>query len=574
MLGPGDRLGKYELIERLGQGGMAIVFRAYQPGLDRQVAIKILAAGAAQPDFLERFRREARSISRLRHSNILWVFDFGEQDDFAYMVGELVTGGTLADRLGRPLPLEWVGVRLVALASALDYAHANGIVHRDVKPSNVLMTEDELPILSDFGIARMLEETGHLTAAGSVVGTPEYMSPEQAQGFSAGPASDQYSLGIMLYEMVCGRPPYRGTTAVAVALAHVREPPPPPTQINPALPLAVESVILRALEKDPANRWGSAGELAAEFARAIGVDVRELAAQAAVTPPSMPRVSGTNPSVGRPDVAPVRQTNESRGPALLSREPSYWNRPPAPPAGPASDRDTAPGPAARPPIRRSSNGISLFVAGLAIALAAIVGAALLLRPRDGGPPAIAPPTLLVATPRLTTVSPVPSNTPILALVPTATARPATAVPTPTTASPTATIAPRVVPPTPAGPITVTIAEPLAGAVVRPRFAVRGRRAGVQRSDQHLWLLAGPIGGTPKFWPLQKEIVPDATGAWQADVDLGGDPGVAHEVVVALADANGQVAILRQITSKPGEPFEGSLPAGVTRLASVVVVRGA
>jgi hypothetical protein len=180
---------------------------------------------------------------------------------------------------------------------------------------------------------------------------------------------------------------------------------------------------------------------------------------------------------------------------------------------------------------------------------------------------------LVATPQPTVATSVPSNTPILALVPTATTPPTTAAPTPTTAPPTPTIELRVVPTTPAGPITVTIAEPAAGTVVRPHFTVRGRRAGVQRPDQHLWLLAGPIGGTPKFWPLQKELVPDGTGAWQAEVDLGGDPGVAHEVIVTLADATGQVAMLRQITSKPGEPFEGSLPAGVTQLASVVVVRG-
>src|SRR5205814_616587 len=145
-------------------------------------------------------------------------FDFGQQNGLLYMVGEFVSGGTLARKLGAPLPLEWVGVRVTALASALDYAHANGVIHRDVKPTNILLNADELPVLSDFGVAKLVHEgVATLTVSGTVVGTPEYMSPEQAQGLEVGPPSDVYSFGVVLYEMLVGQPPFVGLSPVSVA---------------------------------------------------------------------------------------------------------------------------------------------------------------------------------------------------------------------------------------------------------------------------------------------------------------------------------------------------------------------
>lgn len=561
MLAPGDRLGQYELRERLGQGGMATVFRAYQPSLDREVAIKVLSVVGAPPSFLERFRREARSISRLRHPNILWVFDFGEQDGLAYMVGELVPGGTLADRLGRPLPLEWVGVRLVALASALDYAHANGIVHRDVKPSNVLMTAEDSPVLSDFGIARMLEDTGGLTAAGTVMGTPEYMSPEQAQGLEVGPASDQYSLAVMLYELLCGRPPFRAPTPVAVAMAHVYEPPPRPRELNPALPPAVEAVVLRALAKDPAERWGSAGELAGAYAQAIGVDIRDLAQQAAVTPPAVPRIGGPTRTGTPPPITPQRMPT-----------PPAW-APPVEPGrvGPAAAvRPAAAGarPRAAPPARR--RGFPVILAAAALTILAIGVAAFLVRPQGplqpGGPTPAAGKPAGEASRATATATPA-----VLAL-----ATPTRAAPTPTsvpTPAPTATAELRIAPTPTSGPVAMTIASPAPGAVVPPRFVLRGLRTGRQTESQHIWVLAGPVGGDRKWWPYQQEIVPDTAGNWRAEIDLGGEAGIAHELVVGLTGQAGHAAIRRQIAEKPGEPFEGGFPPDFARLASVVVVRG-
>src|SRR5688572_16569049 len=189
-------LGTYRLVERAGAGGMAEVWKAYQPRLDRYVAIKVLARHlATEPGFVERFEREARAISRLEHPHILAVFDFGEQDDCAYMVMPFIGGGTLAQHLGRVWPVMEAARLLGPLASALDYAHARGVVHRDVKPANVLLGSDARVVLADFGVARMVEQSQALTGSGALIGTAAYMSPEQVAGRPATPASDQYSLG-------------------------------------------------------------------------------------------------------------------------------------------------------------------------------------------------------------------------------------------------------------------------------------------------------------------------------------------------------------------------------------------
>jgi putative two-component system response regulator len=252
-------LGSYRILERIGRGGMASVFRAHHLGLDRYVAIKVLPEFFAEEEvYRERFEHEARSIGRLRHPNILSVFDFGQEDGVTYIVMELVEGGTLEDRLGGPMELEDVVRILEPIASALDYAHARGILHRDIKPSNILLHTDGTPVLADFGLAKMAGSTRRITATGMVMGTPEYMSPEQAGDESIGPASDRYSFAIVAYQMLTGRVPFDAATPAAVLLSHVTRPMPAPEELRGELSAHLEEVLRRALAKRPEDRYPSA----------------------------------------------------------------------------------------------------------------------------------------------------------------------------------------------------------------------------------------------------------------------------------------------------------------------------
>ncbi len=259
----GMTLGPYRVMERIGRGGMAAVHRAYHPALDRYVAIKVLPEFFAdEPGYRERFQQEARSVARLKHPNILEIFDFGYEEGIAYLVLELVDGGTLADRVGRPMELQDV-VRLIEpVASALDHAHANGVLHRDIKPSNILLHNDGTPVLADFGLARMAGSTRRLTSSGVVMGTPEYMSPEQAADEPLGPPSDVYSLAIVAYEMLTGRVPFEADTPAATLLSHVTKPMPATRELKGELSAHVEDVLRKALAKRPEDRYPSAGAFA------------------------------------------------------------------------------------------------------------------------------------------------------------------------------------------------------------------------------------------------------------------------------------------------------------------------
>ncbi|HSS62660.1 MAG TPA: HD domain-containing phosphohydrolase [Candidatus Limnocylindrales bacterium] len=257
-------LGPYRVLEKLGRGGMATVYRAYHPALDRYVAIKALADFFAdEPGYRERFQQEARSVARLKHPNILEVFDFGYEDGIAFLVLELVEGGTLADRVGRPMQLQEVVPLLEQLGSALDHAHAHGILHRDIKPSNILIHSDGTPVLGDFGLAKMAGSLRRLTSSGTVMGTPEYMSPEQAADEPLTPASDLYSLAVVAYEMLTGRVPFEADTPAATLLSHVTKPMPATRELRGELSAHVEEVLRKALAKRPEDRYPSAGEFAA-----------------------------------------------------------------------------------------------------------------------------------------------------------------------------------------------------------------------------------------------------------------------------------------------------------------------
>ncbi len=271
----GRKIGQYEVLEPLGKGGMASVYRAYQPSLDREVAIKVMAERyTSDPAFVERFRREARSIARLRHPNILTVFDAGDDNGLLYIVMELIDGPTLKEVMNnKPMALDRAENINTQIASALDYAHNSGIIHRDVKPSNVLMDKSGRAVLSDFGIIKMIGEQNNnnlqLTNTGTGVGTPDYMSPEQAMGEGLDVRSDEYSLGVMFYEMMTGRPPFQGDTPIAIVMGHVSKPLPMPTKYNPDVPPSIEQVLLKALAKKPEDRYDTCGDFANSVKEAI-----------------------------------------------------------------------------------------------------------------------------------------------------------------------------------------------------------------------------------------------------------------------------------------------------------------
>ncbi|TAK14486.1 MAG: tetratricopeptide repeat protein [Anaerolineae bacterium] len=260
----GKTLGGYQIIEQIGKGGMASIFKAYQPSLDREVAIKIMPPYFAQQDesFTTRFKREARAIAKLRHPNILVVMDFGEEGEYAYIVMEYIAAGTLKEQMEQgPMTLRQISTLVGQIAGALDYAHTEGVVHRDIKPSNILMSKKDWALLTDFGLARMVGGS-MLTQSGMTVGTPAYMSPEQGSGDPVDHRTDIYSLGVMLYEMVTGEVPYTAETPMAIVVKHIVDPLPMPRAKRPDLPEEVQRIILKALAKKPTDRYQRAGEIA------------------------------------------------------------------------------------------------------------------------------------------------------------------------------------------------------------------------------------------------------------------------------------------------------------------------
>ncbi|MBE2223104.1 MAG: protein kinase, partial [Anaerolineae bacterium] len=284
----GTTLGNYRVLSPVGRGGMAVVYQGYQASLDRYVAIKVMSHHLADDQtFVDRFQREAAGVAQLRHQNIVQMVDFGIKQDISYMVMEYIDGETLKDRLmalnqnGSRMPLPDV-IRVVNdMAAALDYAHAHNIVHRDVKPANIMLRQEArlaqltggalfTGVLTDFGVARMLEGV-QLTGTGATIGTPDYMSPEQAKGQAATPASDVYALAIVLYEMLTGELPFTADTPVAVLLQHMQATPPSVLMKVPDLPVNFETILLKGLAKEPSDRYATAGQLAGELTAVAGV---------------------------------------------------------------------------------------------------------------------------------------------------------------------------------------------------------------------------------------------------------------------------------------------------------------
>lgn len=280
----GKSLGKYQIVEQLGEGGMATVYKAYDAALERYVAIKIIrAASLSDPLFLGRFQREARALAKLDHPYILKVLDYGEQDGIPYLVMPFVGHGTLKQYTTSRLPYDRAIGMVLPVAEALSYAHKRNIIHRDIKPANILFGESGEPILSDFGIAKMLDagEQTQLTGSGLGIGTPAYMAPEQWNGI-ADERTDVYALGIVLYELLTSRCPFQAETPAAILIKQVQDPLPRPRTFAPEVPENVEAVIFKALAKDPAYRF----QTMQEFIRAMN-DVLQNKAFAPATPPTM-----------------------------------------------------------------------------------------------------------------------------------------------------------------------------------------------------------------------------------------------------------------------------------------------
>jgi len=271
----GTKLGPYEITEEIGKGGMATVFRAYQPSMDRHVAVKVIRASMLGDKLgRDRFQREARVVARLEHPHLLPVYDFDGEHDPPFIVMRFLEGGTLKQVMeAGPLPPSEMIYTLRQVALALDYAHRQGVVHRDLKPSNIMIDREGNVFVADFGIARVTDAPRDLTGTGVVVGTPGYMAPEQARGKAAVDGrADVYSLGVIIFEMLAGRGPFERESPLDELMAHIQEAPPDVREFNPALPEDVSLVLRRALAKEPVQRQETAGELVGELAEALQAD--------------------------------------------------------------------------------------------------------------------------------------------------------------------------------------------------------------------------------------------------------------------------------------------------------------
>ncbi|MBN1679274.1 MAG: serine/threonine protein kinase, partial [Anaerolineae bacterium] len=374
----GTQLGPYEILEEIGHGGMATVYRANQANMDRSVAVKIIhKAIAIDQTTLDRFQREAKLIARLEHPHILPVYDYNGAHDPPYIVMRYMPTGTLKDILARDrLEFSEAAFLIRQIASALDYAHRQGVVHRDIKPSNIMVDSDGNAFLTDFGIARMIEGTEGLTASGLAVGTPGYMAPEQGMGLHIDNRADIYALGVMLFEMVTGKTPYHAETPMAVILKHISDPIPTASSINPDVPAVVDHIIMRAMAKEPDERYQTASKMANDLMEAIG-------ASATITPKHLQQIAAqtiAEMEEARAEMARQASMQERETLQPGAHEPGYAGPPsPASPALPPT-RIILPG----VPEGKNRRLIGYAIGGVGVIAAVAVGIILALSGGDDG----------------------------------------------------------------------------------------------------------------------------------------------------------------------------------------------
>ncbi|MBI5961789.1 MAG: serine/threonine protein kinase, partial [Chloroflexi bacterium] len=333
----GHTFGQYELRELLGVGGMGAVYRAYQPNLKREVAVKVLPVSlASEPDYMQRFHREAETAASLEHPHIIPIYDYGMEQGTTYIVMRMLTGGTLTDRMNqrevdrRPLPvLSEVARLLTQLAGAFDYAHSRGVIHRDIKPSNIMFDHQGNAFLVDFGIAKLLASTSALTSTGAVLGTPLYMAPEQWRAEQPMPATDQYAMGVTVYQLLTGRVPFEAPTPYGLMIKHLNETPPPPHEMRSDLPANLSVILERAMAKDPTQRFTNMSTFAQTFEGASAGQPDEETQFFTVSLP--PRLSYTAATTRPPQPpTPIAPPPSGRGPAQTMATSTVPAAPPAP----------------------------------------------------------------------------------------------------------------------------------------------------------------------------------------------------------------------------------------------------
>jgi serine/threonine-protein kinase len=481
----GKQFGPYRIVEKLGEGGMAVVYKAYQESLGRYAAIKVLRAELARDEeFVNRFRREALAVANLHHPNILTVYDAGAAHGVYYIVMGLIDGGSLKDLLLRgPMDPHHAASVASQLADALDYAHRQGVIHRDVKPSNVLMTTDGRPMLTDFGIAKAMYESSALTRTGVTIGTPEYMAPEQIQGQPVDGRADIYALGIVLYEMLSGWAPFSAPTPVATLYKQVNESPPPIHQVNMNVPEWLEGVVNRALAKRPETRYQHASEFAEALRQGPPVRAADAAIVAARPAPEAPAGSPRGPVTPPGGRGSQPTPRPDRGPAAT---PAPGRSATPVPALSASAVSAVPGPTpATPPRAKRKLAVPLLVGAIVILALALLGAAAALLLGGGGAKGA--------------IGPEPGT-------PTATAAPAQIVTKVVTAPPREVVTLVVTSP-PKDVVTMVVTNPPAGAVT---MVVTSPPVGANRGAGTAGKLHAAILQTPGAAPAQGTRTPRVT----------------------------------------------------------------